>query len=136
MGGKSYSAPDEKRVRLPVDYLLAYDAGCGPCSRFKALVEFLDARGAIGFASLREAEESGALDGVSPSLRYRSFHLISPRNGPVSGADALLPLVKLLPGGGVVSKVVDATPGSRRAIAFGYSALSKLHDAGACGRVS
>jgi predicted DCC family thiol-disulfide oxidoreductase YuxK len=121
---------------LPVDHLLAYDAGCGPCSRFKALVDLLDARGVIGFASLRDAEEAGALKGVSPSLRYRSFHLISPGGDALSGADALLPLVKLLPGGRAVSRFLEAVPGSRRAISFGYSALSRLHDTGACDRAS
>jgi predicted DCC family thiol-disulfide oxidoreductase YuxK len=118
---------------LTSDYLLAYDAGCGPCSRFKAVVDLLDAKGLIEFVSLRHAEEVGALDGIDSSLRYRSFHLISPGQGALSGADALLRLVKLLlPGGGVFSKVLEGVPGCRRAISFGYSVLSRLHDAGAC----
>jgi predicted DCC family thiol-disulfide oxidoreductase YuxK len=118
---------------LPGNYLLAYDAACGPCSRFKAVVDFLDGRGLIEFASLRQADEAGALESVAPSLRYASFHLI--RGGRVlSGANALLPLVGLLlPGGGAVSRVLEAVPGCSRAISFGYSTLSRLHYAGACG---
>jgi predicted DCC family thiol-disulfide oxidoreductase YuxK len=122
---------------LPRDYLLAYDAGCGPCSRFKAVVDFLDARGTIEFASLKQAEEVGALETINPSLRHRSFHLIASGQRALSGADALLPLVRLLlPGGGVVSTALETLPGCRRAISFGYSALSRLHDAGACGKAA
>ncbi len=114
--------------------LLAYDSACGVCSRFKAVVEFLDARGVIEFLSLRQAEELGALGRIDPSLRYRSFHLIARGQGVWSGGDALLPLVKLLlPGGRVVSMVLQAVPGCRRAISFGYSTVSRLHGAGACG---
>jgi predicted DCC family thiol-disulfide oxidoreductase YuxK len=119
---------------LPSGYILAYDAGCGPCSRFKAVVDFLDAKGLIEFVTLEHAEKAGTLEDIDPSLRYRSFHLMAPGRGPLSGADALLPLVKLLlPGGRVISKAIEVIPGSRRSISFGYSALSRLHDAGACG---
>jgi len=114
--------------------LLAYDAGCGACSRFKAVVEFLDARGTIEFLSLGQAEELGALEPIDSSRRYRSFHLIAPGLGVLSGADALLPLAcMLLPMGGIVTRVLEAFPGCRRAISFGYSTLSRLHGAGACG---
>lgn len=122
---------------MPSDYLLAYDAGCGPCSRFKAFVDFLDARGRIEFLSLRQAEEVGALDAVEASSRYRSFHLVASGQGASSGADALLPLVRLLiPGGGAVSKFLESLPGSRRAISFGYSVVSRLHEKGACSAVA
>jgi predicted DCC family thiol-disulfide oxidoreductase YuxK len=115
-------------------YLLAYDAACGPCSRFKAVVDFLDARGLIEFVSLRQADEAGELEGVAPSLRYDSFHLMAPGRRALSGADALLPLFGLLlTGRGAFSRVLEAIPGCSRAISFGYSAVSRLHQAGACG---
>jgi hypothetical protein len=44
-----------------------------------------------------------------------------------------MPLVRLLPGGGAFSRLLEAIPGSGRAMSFGYSALSRLHDTGACG---
>jgi predicted DCC family thiol-disulfide oxidoreductase YuxK len=119
---------------LPGKYLLAYDAACGPCSRFKAVVDFLDARELIEFVSLRQADEAGELDGVAPSLRNDSFHLVSPGGPVLSGADALLPLVGLLlTGGEAISRVLEAIPGAGRAISFGYSTVSRLHHAGACG---
>ncbi|MGH9918430.1 MAG: DCC1-like thiol-disulfide oxidoreductase family protein [Nitrososphaerales archaeon] len=116
------------------NYLLAYDAACGPCSRFKVVVDFLDARGLIDFVSLRQADEAGALESVAPSLRYDSFHLIAPGRPALSGADALLPLVgMLLPGGGAFSKVLQSVPGCGRAISLVYSTISRLHYTGACG---
>jgi predicted DCC family thiol-disulfide oxidoreductase YuxK len=119
---------------LPSDYLLAYDAGCGPCSRFKALVSFLDARGRLDYASLGEADKAGALAAVEPATRYSSFHLVSAGRDTWSGADALLPLVRvLLPGGEALTMALEGVPGFRRAIAFGYAALSRLHDSGSCG---
>jgi predicted DCC family thiol-disulfide oxidoreductase YuxK len=119
---------------MPGDHLLAYDAECGPCSRFKAVVRFLDARGRLDFASLREADEAGALSGVEPSLRYRSFHLVSSGRGARSGAEALMPLVGvLLPQGERLTRALETVPGFRLAMTFVYSTLSRLHDTGSCG---
>jgi predicted DCC family thiol-disulfide oxidoreductase YuxK len=133
--GKSYSGLRKKKLfGLPGNYVLAYDAACGPCSQFKALVDFLDARGVIEFASLRQAEEDGVLESVDPSTRYASFHLVPPGQRALSGAEAILPLVRLLiPGGRSASRILEAIPGCGRAISFGYSTLSRLHGTGACG---
>ena len=120
-------------------FLLAYDASCGPCSRFKAAVEFLDAKGRIKFLPLEEAEKSGAIEDIPQSLRYRSFHLLRTPRGPAagegiySGSDALLPLLRLLlPGGDIASRFIEAAPGAKGAISFAYSALSRLQGAGSC----
>ncbi len=112
--------------------VLVYDAGCGPCTRFKQLVEFLDARGALAFLSLADADAEGMPDDVSPSRRHRSFHLVSPGGGVLSGAEALPTLISLLPAGRVTARFIVAAPGGVRALEFGYSALSRLHDAGRC----
>jgi len=97
-------------------------------------VAFLDARRRIEFVSLGQAEETGALEDVEPSLRHRSFHLIPRVEAASSGADALAPLARLLlPGGSVVSMALEAIPACRRAISFCYSTLSRLHDTGRCG---
>jgi predicted DCC family thiol-disulfide oxidoreductase YuxK len=121
---------------MPVDHLLAYDAECGPCSRFKAVVSFLDARGRLEFASLEEADKAGALAAVEPAMRYRSFHLVSSGKGTQSGAEALLPLARvLLPGGAALTRGLERVPGFRRTVAFGYAALSRVHDSGSCGMV-
>lgn len=115
-------------------YLLAYDAGCGPCSRFKDAVGLLDTRGRIGFVSIAEADAAGMLEGIEARERYRAFHLVGPDGGASSGADALVPLARIvLPWGTLVGRAAEAVPGMRRAIRFGYVALARMHDSGACG---
>jgi len=115
-------------------YLLAYDDGCGPCSRFAAIVGFLDARKRIEFVPLETAVGSGLLDDLPPAMRLASFHLVAPSasgtpgTGAASGPEAILPLVRLLsPSGAVVSKAWDRIPRLHSALALAYSALSRLH---------
>jgi predicted DCC family thiol-disulfide oxidoreductase YuxK len=116
------------------EFVLAYDAGCGPCSRFKAVIELLDGRRRIGFVSLEAAERSGLLASVAPASRYASFHLIrSASNGGWdgglwSGSEAVLPLVRTLsPWGRAMSRIVEGTPGGLEAVSFVYSTLTRLH---------
>jgi predicted DCC family thiol-disulfide oxidoreductase YuxK len=115
-------------------HVLAYDDGCGPCSRFAAIVGFLDARRRIEFVPLETAAGSGLLDDLPPEMRFASFHLVAPhapgtvKTGAVSGPEAILPLLRLLsPSGAVFSRAWDRIPGLRAALAFSYSALSRLH---------
>ena len=115
-------------------YVLAYDDSCGPCSRFAAIVGFLDARTRIEFVPLETAAGSGLLDDLPPAKRFASFHLLPPRAsgaleaGAASGPEAVLPLVRLLSQSGTAfSKVWDRMPRLEAAAAFSYSALSRLH---------
>lgn len=117
--------------RAPL-HVLAYDEHCGPCSRFKAAVELLDARGRIRFVPLEAAEGSGLMAGVPQSRRYSSFHLFSRAPGASSwdarsGAEALLPLARALSPSGVASRMAERAPGVEAAASFVYSALSRLH---------
>ena len=109
-----------------------YDADCGPCTRFKRLVDFLDSYQRIGFTSLTEADGEGILDTVPALLRHRSYHLISPAGEVLSGAKAIPALVGLLPTGSLVSKLITRAPGGLRATGFVYAVLSRLHDTGSC----
>ena len=115
------------------EVVLAYDASCGPCSRFKAVVEFLDARKRVRFVSLEAADRSGLLANVAPGSRYSSFHLIlrsSParHSDPKSGSEALPSLLRSLsPWGSVVSRAIETVPGGMKAASFAYSTLSRLH---------
>jgi predicted DCC family thiol-disulfide oxidoreductase YuxK len=117
-------------------YVLAYDASCGACSRFRAAVEFLDARRRIEFIPLDAADGSGMLSGVEPASRYSSFHLVcsvsgSPAGDAVwSGSEAILPLARLLsPFGRAESLAAEDVPGSGAMVSFVYNALSRLHRA-------
>jgi predicted DCC family thiol-disulfide oxidoreductase YuxK len=118
------------------EFVLAYDADCGPCSRFKGVVELFDARRRMGFVSLRSAESSGLLADIAPASRYSSFHLIRPASGAArddvtwSGSEALLPLIRLLsPWGRATSRIIEGTPGGVTAVSFAYSMLARLHRA-------
>ncbi len=114
------------------EFFLAYDADCGPCAVFKRALEFLDGYHRFAFVSLTDADARGFLNGVPPSLRLRSFHLVAPDGTLLSGADALPTVVSLFPSGGVVSKAILLAPGGFRTVGFFYRVLSRLHNSGSC----
>lgn len=111
--------------------VLAYDAGCGPCSKFRVAVGFLDARRLIEFVDIEDADSSGLLDGVPQAHRYASFHIVSRdgmmagTKGVASGSDAILPLVWAL--SPPASIVVGRVSSLEAALRFGYATLSRLH---------
>ena len=114
-------------------YILAYDADCGPCTRFSHAVDILDKYEKIDFISLTEADQKGLLDNVPASMRYRSFHLIFPDREEVKGgSDALIKLIAILPGGRVISPIINYLPGGKLFVRFIYNRFSKLHDRASC----
>jgi predicted DCC family thiol-disulfide oxidoreductase YuxK len=114
-------------------YILAYDADCGPCTRFSHAVDILDKYEKLDFISLIEADQKGLLDRIPPSMRYKSFHLIFPGRDEVkSGSDALIKLVAILPGGRVISPIINYFPGAKQIVHFIYTKFSKLHDGSSC----
>ena len=113
-------------------YILAYDADCGPCTIFRHAVDDLDIYHKIDFISLIKADEKGLLDNIPASLRYKSFHLILPNGEVTSGSDALLALIAILPGGRVISPIINHIPGGKQAVHFIYTKISTLHDGASC----
>ncbi len=125
--------PTSMRPRVTVlRYMLVYDGDCGPCTKFKRAIDFLDTRMKLDYLSLIEADEKGVLDSVSPNLRHRSFHLVSPEGTVLSGAKALPGLIGLLPTGRPISLFMVLAPGGLSAMSFVYSVFSRLHDTGSC----
>ncbi|HEV2137835.1 MAG TPA: DCC1-like thiol-disulfide oxidoreductase family protein [Nitrososphaerales archaeon] len=114
------------------NYLLLYDADCGPCTKFRRAIEFFDAHRRIDYLSLTEGDERGFLDGVPTNLRHRSFHLITPDGTVLRGANALPTLIGLLPTGGSTSSFIVRAPGGLATTAFVYSVFSRLHGTGSC----
>jgi predicted DCC family thiol-disulfide oxidoreductase YuxK len=114
-------------------YILAYDADCGPCTRFAHVVNSLDKHEKIDFISLTIADQQGLLDGISAPLRYRSFHLISPNGEAKSGSEALLELISILPGSKIISPIINYFPGGKLIVRFIYNRFSKLHGRSSCG---
>ena len=112
--------------------MLVYDADCGPCNRFRRIVDWLDKYNRVDYISLVEADTNGLLDSIPSSRRHRSFHLISPVQGISSGSKAIPNLVSLLPLGRLASFVVQKAPKGPKSLDFVYSTLSRLHDGGSC----
>jgi predicted DCC family thiol-disulfide oxidoreductase YuxK len=118
---------------LPSRYILAYDADCGPCTRFRHAVDIFDIYQKIDFISLTEAGQKGLLDKITASMHYKSFHLISPDREEVkSGSDALIKLIAILPGGRVIFPIINYLPGGKWIVHFVYTKFSRLHDRGSC----
>ena len=114
------------------NYLLAYDADCGPCTLFKRLVDFLDVYNIIDFVSLTHANELGLLNKIPESFRFKSFHLISPNGDIQSGSEALYDLIGLFPLGRPISKIIVLFPGGKQMTRFLYYNLSRLRNASSC----
>jgi len=115
-------------------HVLAYDAGCGPCTSFKNVIEFLDAYGKMRYLPLSEVDSEGLLDALPPALRFASFHMIGPGGSVTSGSNAIPEVVSLLPGGRVLGWVLRMNPAAFRSMALVYSILSRLHGSGSCSR--
>ncbi len=114
-------------------YILAYDANCGPCTRFKRIVDILDKYEKIDFISLTKADQEGLLNKIPVHQRYKSFHLIFPKGEAKSGSEALLELIAILPGGNMISSMINYFPRGKKAVRFIYVRFSRLHDRGSCG---
>jgi predicted DCC family thiol-disulfide oxidoreductase YuxK len=113
-------------------YILAYDANCGPCTKFKRIVDILDKYERIDFSSLTKADQEGLLDKIPVHQRYKSFHHIFPKGDAKSGSEALLELIAILPGGKIISPIINYFPGGKRTVEFIYKRFSRLHDRGSC----
>lgn len=113
-------------------YILAYDADCGPCTRFMHVVDLLDKREKIDFISLTIADQQGLLDRISAPLRDKSFHLIFTNGEAKSGSEALLELITILPGGMIISPIINYFPGGKLIVRFIYNRFSRLHDMDSC----
>jgi len=113
-------------------HLLVHDSQCGPCTRFKDIVDILDEKERIYFVGLVEAEESGLLESIPLARGDRSFHLVLPDGTVASGAAALPPLVGLLPAGGVFKRILELSVPVRSTTTILYTVLSRLHDSGSC----
>lgn len=111
---------------------LVFDSDCGPCTRFRDVVAFLDPGHRIGYVGLSDAEAAGALSGIPKHLRRRSFHFLSAGGAAFSGSAALAPLAAQLPGGPLTSSAIGSNPVLSRVASFAYETLSRLHDAGSC----
>jgi len=113
-------------------FILVYDANCGPCSKFRRTVDWFDKYNRLKYLSLEDADEDGVLNALPMQKRHTSFHLVSPDGAVRSGSEAIPDLISLLPSRSVLSLVVRSAPIGRNVIGFVYTTLSRLHDSGSC----
>ncbi|HXT84990.1 MAG TPA: DCC1-like thiol-disulfide oxidoreductase family protein [Verrucomicrobiae bacterium] len=113
-------------------YLIAYDIDCGPCNKFKKLVDTLDLYNNIDFVSIFEADSKGLLKSIPPSKKYESFHLIFPTGKTESGSDAIIDLISIFPLGQPISKIIRILPANQNVIRYIYYLFSRLRDYSSC----
>lgn len=85
--------------RPPVAYIL-YDADCGPCSTFEAIVMRLDVHHNLAAVPLQDRVAHQILkDRMPESEVMKAFHIVqkAPREEVFSGGDALVQLLRFLP---------------------------------------
>jgi len=110
---------------------LVYDGDCGSCSKFKEIVDVLDGNNRLEYDTLAEADYDSLLESIPKAKRNRSFHLISPKGNVLSGQEAILELMRLLPLGSLTSFLVSSFP-IRNLTDFLYSVFVRLHDSSSC----
>ncbi|HYY90415.1 MAG TPA: DCC1-like thiol-disulfide oxidoreductase family protein [Candidatus Dormibacteraeota bacterium] len=113
-------------------WLVLYDADCGMCTRFKKTIDLLDWHRNLTFMSIDYAEQIGLLDSLPDSRRHSSFHLVRPDKQLESGEKALPDLIRLLPAGRLVVRMISSIPAGLTMLNLVYSTVSRLHEAGSC----
>ncbi len=118
---------------IPISkHIVAFDSDCGPCTKFSHLIDRLDRYDKIVCLPILVAEKNGLLDKVPQLLHYKSFHLIFTDGQVVSGSEAILPLISILPMGRLMFPLLNYFPGGKRFVRFVYNRLSRSHDKGYC----
>jgi predicted DCC family thiol-disulfide oxidoreductase YuxK len=101
------------------EYALCVVGRCGLCTKFKRIFDILDKYERIDFISLTKADQEGLLDKIPVHQRYKSF-LIFPKGDAKSGSEALLELIVILPGGKMISQIINYFLGRKKAVTFTY----------------
>ena len=92
------------------DWLVLYDADCGFCRRSLSVLLRWDRDGSLRPVALQDPQAGELLGDMSPAERMASWHLISPDGRRWSAGEALVPLLRLLPAGGVPAAVFARFP--------------------------
>jgi predicted DCC family thiol-disulfide oxidoreductase YuxK len=115
---------------------LLYDDDCGFCRWIAAKILRWDRRGSIRAVPIRGPEAEALLAGMDPARRMASWHFASIDGTVRSGAAAVAPLARMLPGGRPMAYVAELFPGLAE-LAYGLVArhrrtLGRLIGAKAC----
>jgi len=85
--------------RSPGRWTVLYDADCGLCKWLLSGLLRWDRAARLHPIALQGSEADELLQGLTPAERMGSWHLVSPTGERRSGAAALPPILRLLPGG-------------------------------------
>jgi predicted DCC family thiol-disulfide oxidoreductase YuxK len=115
---------------------LLYDDDCGFCRWVAAKMLKWDRRGSLRATPLQGREAEALLPGMDPARKMASWHLVSTDGAVRSGAAAVAPLARMLPGGRPIAYVAELFPGltrlAYRLIARHRGTLGRLIGAKAC----
>lgn len=90
---------------------LLYDDDCGFCRWIAAKILRWDRRGSIRAVPIQGPEAEALLAGMDSARRMASWHLATIDGMVRSGAAAVAPLARMLPGGRPMAYVAELFPG-------------------------
>ena len=104
--------------------VLFYDADCRSCRLLARLAVAADTRRRLRTSTLDSAEADRALAGLPSEVRYGAFHLLS-GGGVRTGAEAIQPLLELLPATAPLARRLARSPTARRVAGALYEGLAR-----------
>jgi len=104
--------------------VIVYDRDCGFCRWSLARLVAWDRRRRLRLVALQDPEAERLLPGMSARERFAAAHLVLPSGERYSGGDALVPLLRLLPGGSPLAVVARAVRAPAR-IGYGWVARNR-----------
>ena len=99
------------RERTPERAVVLYDRDCGFCRWSLGRLLALDRSGRLRPVALQSEEARRRLPDMSDEERFASAHLVTPDGHVYSGGEGFAPLLRYLPGGGVLSRAAAPFPG-------------------------
>lgn len=98
--------------------VLLYDPDCTLCTRFARLAERLS-RGRLAVQGIGEALDQGRIS-MPVDQAWETMHHVAPDGTVRSGPDGVAPVVRTLPGGRVLVRLLRRVPGAAAANARVY----------------
>jgi predicted DCC family thiol-disulfide oxidoreductase YuxK len=116
----------------PAVWTLLYDGDCTFCRRCVAALAAWDRRRRLRFVPFQDAVVLAALPGIPRAALEQAMHLVSPDGTLAAGAAAAPAILRLLPGGRVLTRLF-AVPGVPRVAAQLYTAVARNRHRLGCG---
>ena len=116
----------------PAVWTLIYDGECTFCRRCVAALAAWDRRRRLRFVPFQDAGALAELPGIPRAALEQAMHLVSPDGARAAGAAAAPAILRLLPGGRVLTWLF-AVPGVPHVAAQLYSAVARNRHRLGCG---